>query len=178
MVKNEEQETLVDVIFRPNPGSQYKLTELAISGNKALSTGELQKLIHAQIGGALNVIELQNDLAALEHLYATRGYMVAAIKVRRDVDDGALSVKYGLTISEGAAYTMGDLDIHGLDSRTTAEMQTIWTLRTGDLYNADYPQQFVKQVNSKVDDWNIVVHESVNPQDKTVDVTLRFDPKP
>ncbi|MGO9124319.1 MAG: POTRA domain-containing protein, partial [Terriglobales bacterium] len=34
VVKRDEQETTVEVIFRPNPGSQYKLAELAISGNK------------------------------------------------------------------------------------------------------------------------------------------------
>ena len=56
------------------------------------------------------------------------------------------SVKYGLTISEGDVYTMGDLDIHGLDSHTTAKMQTAWTLRTGDTYNSDYPRQFAEQV--------------------------------
>jgi hypothetical protein len=27
-------------------------------------------------------------------------------------------------------------------------------------------------------DWNVGVRESLNPQEKTVDVTLRFDQKP
>ena len=177
VVKDEPQETLVDVVFRPQPGSQYKLVELSISGNKAFSTDALQKIIHAQIGEPVNVIELESGLAAVEHFYGTRGYMVAAIKVRREVDDATVSVKYSLTISEGEVYTMGDLDLHGLDSRTAAQMQTAWALRTGDPYNSDYPRQFAEQVNKQSDDWNITIHESVNPRDKTVDVTLRFDPK-
>ncbi len=59
-------------------------------------------------------------------------------------------------------------------------MQTAWALRTGDTYNSDYPRQFAEQEatrNALVGDWNITIHESVNPKDKTVDVTLRFDPK-
>jgi outer membrane protein assembly factor BamA len=177
VVKSEEQETVVDVVFRPQSGSQYKLAELAISGNKVFPTDALRKLVHAQVGDPLNVIELDNDLAALEHLYGTRGYMVAAIKALREVNDTAFSVKYRLTISEGDVYSMGDLDIHGLDSPTTAQMQTAWALRLGDTYNSDYPRQFAEQADKRLGDWNITIHESVNPKDKTVDVTLRFDPK-
>jgi outer membrane protein assembly factor BamA len=178
VVKSDQEETTVDVIFRPNPGSQYKLAALTISGNKALPTDALRKLIHLQVGEPVNVIEMNRDLAALEHLYGTRGYMAAAIKVRREVDDAASSVKYDVTIGEGEVYTMGELDIHGLDSRTTDQMQTAWTLRTGDTYNSDYPHQFAEQANKQSDEWNITIHESVNPKDKTVDITLRFDPKP
>lgn len=177
-VKSDDQETTVDVIFHPNPGPQYKLVALTISGNKVFPTEALRKLIPAQIGEPVNAIELDNDLVALEHLYGTRGYMAAAIKVRREVDDPALSVNYALTVSEGEVYTMGDLDFPGLDARTTAQMQTAWSLRTGDTYNSDYPRQFAQQANQQFDDRNITIHESVNPKDKTVDVTLHFDPKP
>jgi len=177
VVKSDPEGTIVDVIFRPSAGSQYKLTELAISGNKVVATDELRKLIHASTGEPFNVIELETDLAALQHLYGTRGYMVAAVKASREEDDKTLSVKVSLSITEGEMYTMGDLDIHGLDSPTTAQMQTAWALRTGDTYNSDYPRQFAEQADKKLGDWNITIHESVNPKDKTVDVTLRFDPK-
>jgi outer membrane protein assembly factor BamA len=177
VVKSDPEETTVDVIFRPNPGPQYKLAELTISGNKVVASDVLRKLIRAQIGEPANVVELETDLAALQHLYGTRGYMVAAIKASRELDDKALTVKYGISITEGEVYTMGDLDIHGLDSPTTARMQTAWTLRTGDTYNSDYPRQFAAQADEQLRDWNITIHESVNPKDKTVDVTLRFTPR-
>jgi outer membrane protein assembly factor BamA len=177
VVNREAEETQVDVIFHPNPGSQYELAELAISGNKVLPTDTLRKLIHAQISAPINVVELDSDLVALQHLYGTRGYMVAAVKASREVDDKALSVKYVLTVSEGDAYTMGDLDIHGLDTRTTSQMQAAWALRTGDTYNSDYPRQFAEQADKKLGEWNITIHESVNPKDKTVDVTVRFEAK-
>jgi len=177
VVKNDPEETTVDVIFRPSPGSQYKLAELTISGNRVIPTDVLRKLVQAQVGEPVNVGELETDVAGLQHLYGTKGYMVAAIKTSREVDDKALTAKYGITISEGDAYTMGELDIHGLDSPTTARMQTLWTLRSGDTYNSDYPRQFAAQADEQLRDWNITIHESANPKDKTVDVTLRFDPR-
>ena len=177
VVKSSPEETVVDVTFHPSPGPKYKLAELSIVGNKVVPGDVLRKAIHAQVGDPINVVKLEDDLAELKHLYGIRGYVAASVKATREVDESALSVKYALTISEGDQYTMGDLDIHGLDSPTTAKMQTAWTLRTGDTYNSDYPKQYADQVNKERDEWNITIHESVNPKDKTVDVSLRFDAK-
>ncbi|HLW88182.1 MAG TPA: POTRA domain-containing protein [Terriglobales bacterium] len=177
VVKSDPEQVTVDVVLRPDPGAQYKLAELSISGNKVISTDTLRKLIPARIGEPINAIEMEDDETALQHLYGSRGYVAVVIKTSRELDDKTLSVKYGLAISEGDVYTMGELDIHGLDSPTTAKMQTAWKLRTGDTYNSDYPQQFAKQADEELRDWNITIHESVNPKDKTVDVTLRFDPR-
>ena len=53
-------------------------------------------------------------------------------------------------------------------------------LRGGDVYDASYPQQFLNDTNRVIPlvSWKISVHNSLNEKDKTVDVTLRFDPKP
>jgi outer membrane protein assembly factor BamA len=178
VVKSDAEETLVDVVFRPNPGAQYKLAALDISGNKVVSADVLRKLIPAQTGKPVNAIEMEDDVTTLQHFYGTRGYMAAAIKAQREEDDKALSVKYTLTIREGEVYTMGDLDVHGLDSPSTAKVHAAWALRAGDTYNSDYSRQFVEQAEKLVPygDWNITIHESLN-NDKTVDVTLRFDPR-
>jgi outer membrane protein assembly factor BamA len=175
VVKSDPEETTVDVLFRPDSGAQYKLSELEISGNKVLPSDALRKLIHAQTGEPVNAIEMESDVTALQHLYGTRGYMAAEIKASRELDDKTHSVKCMISIKEGDVYTMGDLDIHGLDSPTTARVQTDWTLRTGDTYNSDYLRQFAEQEDKQLREWNITIHESVNPKDKTVDVTLRFD---
>lgn len=177
VVKSGPDATVVDVILQPIPGAQYRLAELAISGNKVLPSATLRKAIHAQTGEPVNLIELESDLAALPHLYGTLGYMAVGIKTSRELDDQALTVHCRINITEGDVYAMGDLDIHGLDSPTTAKMQTAWTLRSGDTYNSDYPRQFAEQVNKLRDEWNVTIHESVNSKDKTVDVSLRFDAK-
>jgi outer membrane protein assembly factor BamA len=85
-----------------------------------------------------------------------------------------------LLIREGDVYTMGDLEIRGLDSHTTARLEDDWKLRGGDTYDSSYPKKFLEQVNKEISllgDWNTSVRESVNAEEKTVDVSLRFDPK-
>ena len=73
---------------------------------------------------------------------------------------------------------MGDLDIRGLDKRDTNRLFTAWKLLTGDPYDSGYPQRFVQQSAKDLREWKISINESLNDKEKTVDVTLRFEPNP
>jgi outer membrane protein assembly factor BamA len=175
------RETLVDVSFPVEPGRQYKLAELQLAGNKAFPTEVLRSLIHAQTDQPANAVQLETDLEAVRKLYGTRGYMAASIQAKPEMDDANSAVKYAVEIGEGAVYAMGDLEIRGLDSRTTARLQNDWKLRGGDPYDSGYPGRFLEQVEKEVlvmGDWRAGVRESLNQEEKTVDVSLRFDRKP
>jgi outer membrane protein assembly factor BamA len=171
----------VDVTFPVDAGAQYKLTALELAGNKSFATAALQPLIHAQLNQPANAVQLETDIEAMKKLYGTRGYMAASIQPKPEMDDANSTVKYLLQIQEGDLYAMGDLEIRGLDSRTTARLQDDWKLREGDPYDSRYAQRFLAQADKEISllqDWNASVRESLNHEEKTVDVTLRFDPKP
>jgi outer membrane protein assembly factor BamA len=76
---------------------------------------------------------------------------------------------------------MGELEIAGLDAGATAHLQSAWTLHEGELYNGDYAKKFVDATNRLLPggdiSWVVRIHESVNAKDKTVDVTIRFQPR-
>ncbi|MGA8493346.1 MAG: POTRA domain-containing protein [Terriglobales bacterium] len=179
VVENTPQETAVDLTFPVDPGRQYKLSEIEIRGYRALSADALRALMHAQLGEPANAVQLNTDIAAMKQLYGTRGYMAVKIQSNPELDDASSTVRYVLLIREGEVYSMGDLEIRGLDSRTTARLQDGWTLRGGDAYDSSYPKRFLDREDKEIGlraDWNVRVEESLN-DDKTVDVTLRFDPK-
>ena len=181
VVQDSPQETVVDVTFPVEPGRQYKLTALDLAGNKSFPAGTLRPLIRAQLDQPANAVQLETDIEAMKKLYGSRGYMAASIEPDPAIDDENSTVKYVLKINEGDVYSMGDLEIRGLDSRTTARLQDDWKLRGGDPYDSSYPKRFLEQADKEISwmsDWNTSVRESLNPQEKTVDVTLRFDPKP
>jgi outer membrane protein insertion porin family len=180
VVQNTPEETTVDVTLPVDPGRQYKLTEIEIDGYKSLSAEALRALMHAQLGQLANAIQLDTDIEAMKKLYGTRGYMAASIQADPEMDDANSTVKYVLRIREGDVYSMGDLEIRGLDSHTTARLEDGWTLRGGDPYDSSYPTRFLNREDKEIGimaDWNVSVRESLNREDKTVDVTLRFDPK-
>jgi outer membrane protein assembly factor BamA len=179
VVEDTPQETLVDVAFPVDPGRQYKLTAIEFSGNKSLPTETLRPLIHLQMNQPADGTQLENDIEAMKKLYGTRGFMEVSIQPEPEVDEAQAAVKYLLRITEGDVYKMGDLEIQGLDAHTTARLQNDWTLRGGDPYDSSYAKKFLAAEHKELSlmgEWNISTHESLNYSDKTVDVSLRFDP--
>ena len=181
VVHNDPNEVRVDITVPVLPGSQYKLSSLEFSGNKAFPADTLRSLVHLQTGQPANVRELNEDLEGLKKLYETRGYMDVRIDSASEINEPDLSVRYRLTFLEGAVYKMGDLEILGVDSPTSGRLQNLWTLRTGDAYDASYPRRFVAQALKQVmttGEWSTDIQETRDQKDKTLDVTLHFDRKP
>lgn len=180
VVETTEQEVTVDVNFNVNPGPQYTLSFIEIVGNKVFSTQTLRQLVHPQLNQPANVVQLKNDLETMENLYGSKGYMAAKITSEHQMDDTQHTMACRITIVEGDVYKMGELDFRGVDSETQARLRNLWTIRPGEPYDSSYPSQFAEKAyrqiavlkNSTAD-----VHESPNPNDKTVDVTVRFDIK-
>ena len=180
IAQESPQETVVDVDVPVDPGRQYKLTQVQWSGNTVFAADKLQPLIHLQSGQYANAVQLGDDLQAIQKMYGTRGYMTARVHSVPQMDDTQSTVSYQLQVHEGDVYHMGELEIQGLDARTTARLVEAWKLRGGDVFDVNYPQQFLNDTNHVIPlaPWKISVHNSLNEKDKTVDVTLRFDPKP
>ena len=166
----------VDTTFTVDPGRQYQLSGIEISGNKGLSAESLRGLIHTTLNQPANTVELDNDIAAMKKLYGKHGYVASSIDPQPQIDDADSTVRYVLNIHEGSIYKMGDLEIHGLDDHTTSRLQNDWTLHPGDVYDSSYAQRFLDQIYKEIGDWRVRVDETQN-QDHTVDVTLRFDSK-
>jgi outer membrane protein assembly factor BamA len=180
IVQETPQEILVDVMLPVSPGLQYAVSDLQLSGYTAFSDPDkLRALIHQRPGQPANAVQLNNDLDSIKKLYGTRGYMAASLKAEPQFDDAHSKVKYMVLINQGDVYKMGELEIQGLDTRTTARLADAWKIRGGDPYDASYPKRFLDEINPLLPggQWNISMHQSVEESDKTVDVTLRFDPK-
>ena len=181
VVQDTPQEITVDVAFPVDSGGQYKLTELVLAGYKSFPVDTLRALIHAELNQPANAVQLNTDIEAMKKLYGTRGFMAVSIQPDPETDDATSTVKYKLNIQEGEVYSMGDLEIRGLDPRTTARLEDDWRLRGGDPYDSSYPKRFLDQADKELSllaDWDVSVRESLNRNEKTVDVTLRFNPKP
>lgn len=180
VVDQQPNQINVDVTFPVTPGSQYKLAAVEWEGNKVLPTAVLQPLLHAQPGQPANSVQLDEDLRAVSKLYATHGYVTAAVDPVPHFDDSAATVSYRLQVHEGDLYRMGDLEIQGLEPNPTNRLLLAWQLHHGDTYDSSYAQRFVQYaiLNQLVTGgWNVTVHESPDPKSKSVDVTIRFDPK-
>ena len=177
VVSESPDETVVDVKLPIAEGQQYKLSSLSFSGNAVFSSDKLQPQIHLQPGAPVSALRFKDDLEGVRRLYGTRGYIKAAVEPHMEFDDAAATVSYRIEVKEGDVYKMGDLQLEGLEDKSVARMREDWTLREGETYDSTYSQRFVKRAVADLPadaHWSIAVNESVNEQDKTVDVTLRF----
>ena len=180
VAEDTPEETLVDVTFPITPGSQYKVTGVQLSGYKDVFPVEkLRALIHLEPGQPANAVQADQDVEALTKLYGTRGYMGVKIHPVPEMNDSDSTVGYVFQFQEGSIYKMGDLEVRGLDSKATDRIAAAWRLLAGETYNSDYPRQFLESISGQypTDQWKITVHETAEDQDKTVDVSLHFDPR-
>jgi outer membrane protein assembly factor BamA len=181
VAQDSPDETIVDVTFPVDPGRQYKLAAIDCAGNNAFPIGTLRSMMQVQMNQPANAAQIDTDIEALQKFYGTHGFMAVSIQPTPEMDDANSTVKYMLQVQEGDVYGMGDLDIRGLDTRTTELLKNEWNLRGGDRYDSGYAQRFLNQADkefSLLAGWTVSVRESVNRDEKTVDVSLRFDPKP
>ncbi len=159
------------------PGKVYSTSGVEWKGNSALTTSEVEPLIHLPPGQPVDAVRLLHDLENVSKLYRSRGYMTVQVKPEARFDDEHSAVHYDLNIVEGDLYKMGELEIAGLDTQSTVRMRAAWTLREDQPYNADYPRKFLEDTRQLVPrgvQWNISIHESLDAKDKIVDVEIRF----
>lgn len=181
VVKEDEDETQVDVDLPSTPGLQYKVSGFTWEANSAFPADKLQTLVHLQPTQTANAVQLQTDLEAVQKLYGTRGYMTASVKPEPAFDDANRTVAYKLQVHEGDLFHMGDLEINGLDVKMADHLRDAWNLKPSDAYDSSYPKRFIEQAWKLLPpktNWTVSLHEGVNEKEKTVDVTLRYGIKP
>jgi outer membrane protein insertion porin family len=172
--------TNVDVTLPVAPGMQYKLSRLGWSGNREIPTDTLQTMVRAKLGEPANTVKIGEDLANVKTLYGSHGYITCQIKPEADFDDAAGTVAIRLDVKEEFAYHMGDLEYRGLDNGLTAKLRAAWKLRPGDVYDATYLSEYLREANKLLPpalDWDVTPHVTANVRDKSVDVDLNYSVK-
>ena len=172
--------TIVDVSFPVAPGQQYKLKALQWSGNQAIPTDTLAKMVRLEPGQAANMVRLGDSLSEIQKLYGSKGFVTASITPQPTFDETAGSVAITLEVEEGPVFHMGDLEFRGLDNGLTAKLRNAWKIRPGEVYNSTYLSEYLPAAQRLLPptlDWEVSPHVTANVKDKTVDVDLIYSAK-
>lgn len=170
----------VDVVFAVTPGKQYKLKGVDWSGNHEFPADQLTKMVHVQVGQPANTVRLSQDLKDVQKLYGSRGFITVKFKANTQFDDAAGSVSMGIEVTEGPVFHMGELQFRGLDNNLTAKLESAWKLRPGDVYDANYLDEYLPAARKLLPptlDWDVDPHVTANVRDKSVDVDLVYSVK-
>jgi outer membrane protein insertion porin family len=172
--------TIVDVSFPVTPGQQYKLKSLQWSGNQAIPTETLAKMVRLEPGQPANMVRLNDSLGEIQKLYGSKGYVTSMITPQPSFDDTAGTVAITLEVKEGPVFHMGDLEFRGLDNGLTAKLRNAWKIRPGEIYNSTYLSEYLPAAQRLLPatlDWEVSPHVTPNVRDKTVDVDLIYTAK-
>jgi outer membrane protein insertion porin family len=170
----------VAVTVTVDEGPVYSYGNVQAAG-QGVPAAELVKLAALKKGDAFNEMKVQEAMARILKRVRRDGYMKATCAEERQIDDKALTVGLTFRVDRGPQYVLGTLDIQGLDILTEPAIRKMWGIKPGQPFDADYPEEFLKQVRDEGVLDNLGDTRSKIQEDdaaRKVDVTLVFKGAP
>jgi outer membrane protein insertion porin family len=158
------------------PGPVYTLEHVHFAGAEA-PREPFAKLANLKTNQTANFDDVKAGCDRIVASMRSSGYLNAATDVKRDIDDKDKKVSIVINVTPGPLFTLGKLDIIGLDIETEPTIRKMWTIAPGKPFNAEYPNYFLDRVKKGGVFDNLKTTRSetkINP-DHTVDVTLYFN---
>jgi len=174
IVSTSPDRTSISLSTTVTEGRQFTLGGVDWTGNTVYSSGDLTAALNFPAGQIASTSKFQDALANVRRLYGKRGYLGVNMEITPELSPGG-TARFAVKISEGSPYTFGKVTFTGIDDADIAKLTPEWTMKSGDIYDATYPQlfmatQFGKYFPGQKWEWRNV--ESVHEPAKTVDITV------
>jgi len=167
----------VSITVQVAPGPVYKLDRVAFVGAD-YSRSEWNNLAKLKTNQTVNFDEVKAVQDRIRVSQRRVGHLDATSQVKRDVNDAGHTVSIEFQIDPGPLYTLGKVDLVGLDLETEPEIRRMWGIAPGKPFNVEYPDHFLSRVKEGgvFDDLKSTRAETkINAKAHTVDVTLYFN---
>jgi outer membrane protein insertion porin family len=167
----------VTVTVQVVPGPPYKLDRVSFVGAD-YSRSEWKDLAKLKTNQTVNFDEVKATQERIRVDMRRVGHLDATSQVKREVNDTDHTVGVEFQIDPGPLYTLGKLELVGLDVVSEPEILKMWGLAPGRPFNVEYPDHFLARVkeggvfdNLK----NTRAETKIDAKNHTVDVTLYFN---
>ncbi len=189
-VDEKELEESNIVLFRIREGQRIKITDIQFEGNGSYEARRLRREIDTRVAGllrkgALDDIQMDQDVTALVDFYRNEGYLdVRADRIIRPSPDSKEAVVVFL-VEEGPVYTLRGLKVEfapGLDPvYTTEQVMGLLSVNPGDVYSIKLLNESIEAVRSAYGQMGytdafvqqLELRDTVRPE---VDLLLRINP--
>lgn len=160
-----------------NEGESYSLGSIKFADSTRQESAELQRMANIRSEDIANFDDVK---AGMERIYAKfrdKGYLKATGHYDRQIDDKAHRVDLLITIDYGPRYTMGKLEIVGLDLISEPVIRKMWSIKQGEAFEPGYPDSFLRDVREQGLFDNLgktTAATDIDEKTHTVAVTLTF----
>lgn len=162
-------------------GEIYQLGRVAIEGPTPLPADSLIKAGEFKPGGVADLAKVNEGVEKVRRAVRREGYLDVRVAAERKLDNQKKLANVTLRVEPGPQFTMGKLNVNGLDLNGEAEVRRIWGLKAGKPFNPEYPDGFLRRVKEQgmFDNLGATKAEyQLNSRDRTADVTLTFGAAP
>ncbi|MBZ5606554.1 MAG: hypothetical protein LAO79_30055 [Acidobacteriia bacterium] len=175
-----DQSMLVDgviVTTTVDEGPSYSLGTLKFAGIAPQDNDELTKVANIRPNDVANFDDVKAGIDRVLARYRNKGYLRAAARVDRAIDDQAHKVDLTASIDAGPQFTMGKLEITGLDITSEPAIRKIWALKPGAPFQSGYPDSFLNDLRAQDLFDNLgktKAEQKVDEKSHVIDVKLSF----
>jgi outer membrane protein insertion porin family len=177
VVQEDSAAPSVAVQLPVQEGPQFVFAGMDWSGNIAVSSAELTKLIEWKPGTPADTTQLGMAIAAAKDLYGIKGYMYAQVKSTATIDAEKRTAVFHVAVDEGPLYRMGKLELKNLDAKQEELVRRVWEMKEGDVYDSSYPKTFLKKHPHELPSlvgWAALYTQTVHDDTLVVDLSLNF----
>lgn len=158
-------------------GESYSLGAVKFANSTARESDELQRMANIKSQDIANFDDVKAGLDRIYAKFRDKGYLKVTGRADRQIDDKAHRVDLLITIDSGPRYTMGKLEIAGLDLISEPVIRKMWGLKQGAAFEPGYPDSFLNDVREQGIFDNLgktVATTEIDEKTHTVDVKLNF----
>jgi outer membrane protein insertion porin family len=158
-------------------GPSYSLGAVGFAGASSDDAREMKKIANLEPNDVANFDDINSALERIYGRFRTKGYLHVGGHAERAIDDKDHRVDVTLVLDPGPQFTMGKLEIVGLDIISEPPIRKVWGLKTGAPFEPEYPDNFLKDIRQQgvFDNLGKTHADSkIDEKTHTVDVTLYF----
>lgn len=168
----------MNIVITVSEGERFFVSSVEISGNKAITSDELKKLVKLAPQKPFSKERLRKDVSALTDRYADHGYALVVISPDLIPDDDRKEVKVIYRISEGDKYAIGRIDISGNTKTLDKVIRREIRLDEGDVFNASALKRSYERLNNLQFFETVEISPKPKMEERIVDLDVRVKEKP
>ena len=159
-------------------GEVYHVSAIQFAGTALVTEGSFAAEAKLHAGDVASRTQLLATTAPIDAAYHKQGYMDEYVDTGAALDDAAHTVSYRLTVVPGEQYRLHSVSVVGLPPEARAQFDLAWTMKAGELYDAEYVRAFIVN-NSAMQSLSRYAggfQAAADPQTHLVDLTVTFVP--
>jgi outer membrane protein assembly factor BamA len=142
----DPKESAVELSIPITPGPVYSWKGVSWQGNQAVPSADLDAAVELKPGDAADGMKIEDQWQKIEHEYGERGYLDMKLDAAPQYDDAAHQISYGVKISEGSQYHMGEMVITGLSVEAERRLREAWQIAPGQVFDDGYYELHMKML--------------------------------